>query len=127
MDSWLTVLDADGTSRPGIDKIVSARPSELVEGCRGSSGFIAEPLNRDPASHCEQLFPSASFPREVAGAEVAADIIKCKLHAPVRSDYPGFTDAQWTRLLAVFPGGVCDWSKPGVGQQPLAGTWQSFS
>ena len=24
---------------------------------------------------------------------------------------------QWTRLNAAFPGGVCDWSKPGVGQQ----------
>jgi hypothetical protein len=73
------------------------------------------------------LFPSASFPREVAGAGVAADIIKCKLHAPLRSDYPGFTDAQWSRLRTIFSGGVCDWSKPGVGQQPRAGTWQSFN
>jgi hypothetical protein len=127
MDRWLTELDADGTSRPRIDKIAEARPAELVEGCRGPSGFIAQPLNRDPSSRCERQFPSASFPREVAGAGVAADIIKCRLHAPVRSDYPGFTDAQWSRLRTVFPGGVCDWSKPGVGQQPLAGTWQSFN
>jgi hypothetical protein len=28
-----------------------------------------------------------------------------------------FTAAQLARLNAVFPGGVCDWSKPGVGQQ----------
>ncbi|MER7249148.1 DUF6351 family protein [Kribbella sp. NPDC000426] len=124
MDSWLTVLDADGTSRPRIDKIVAARPSGLQEGCRGPSGFIAQPLNRDPASRCEQLFPSASFPREVAGAGVAADVIKCKLRSPSRSDYPGFTDAQWRRLRSIFPGGVCDWSKPGIGQQPPAGTWQ---
>lgn len=103
MDRWLTVLEADGTSRPRIDKIVAAKPDELVEGCRGPSGFIAQPLNRDPASRCEQLFPSASFPREVAGAGVAADIIKCKLHAPARSDYPGLTDAQWTRLRTIFP------------------------
>ncbi|RZU03238.1 hypothetical protein EV645_7264 [Kribbella rubisoli] len=125
MDSWLTVLDADGTSRPRIDKIVAAKPDTLVEGCRGPDGFVAQPLNRDPASRCEQLFPSASFPREVAGAGVAADIIKCKLRALVRSDYPAFSDAQWTRLRTIFPGGVCDWSKPGVGQQrrPI-GTWQ---
>ncbi|MFI5698177.1 DUF6351 family protein [Kribbella sp. NPDC051586] len=126
MDRWLTVLDADGTSRPRIDKIVAAKPDELVEGCRGPSEFIAQPLNRDPASQCEQLFPSASFPREVAGAGVAADVIKCKLRAPVRSEYPGFTDAQWMRLRTIFRGGVCDWSKPGVGQQPLAGTWLSL-
>jgi hypothetical protein len=36
----------------------------------------------------------------------------------VRTDYATgtFTDAQWTRLQAVFTTGVCDWSKPGVGQ-----------
>ncbi len=26
----------------------------------------------------------------------------------------------------MFPDGVCDWSQPGVGEQPLAGTWQEF-
>ncbi|WP_327636655.1 tannase/feruloyl esterase family alpha/beta hydrolase [Kribbella sp. NBC_00482] len=126
MDSWLTVLTADTTSRPRIDKVVAARPSGLVEGCRAPEGFVAQPLNRDPASRCEKLFPSASFPREVAGAGVAADVIKCKLREPVRSEYPGFTDAQWSQLRTIFPGGVCDWSKPGIGQQPLAGTWISF-
>ena len=88
MDRWLTQLTADGSSRPRIDKIVAARPSGLEEGCRGPSGFIAQPLDRDPSSRCEQLFPSASFPREVAGAGVAADVIKCRLQRPVRSDYP---------------------------------------
>jgi hypothetical protein len=29
-----------------------------------------------------------------------------------------FTTEQLRRLHAAFPGGVCDWSKPGVGQQP---------
>ena len=27
----------------------------------------------------------------------------------------GLSDAQWTRLEAAFPEGVCDYSKPGVG------------
>jgi hypothetical protein len=36
------------------------------------------------------------------------------------------SDAQKERLKALFPGGVCDWSKPGVEQQPSAGPWQSF-
>jgi hypothetical protein len=31
------------------------------------------------------------------------------------------------RLKKVFPNGVCDWSRPGVEQQPLAGTWQTFN
>ena len=128
MDRWLTQLTADTTARPRIDKIVAARPSGLVEGCRvpSSTEFVAQPLNRDPASRCEKLFPSASFPREVAGAGVAADVIKCELRTPKRPEYPGVTDAQWKKLRTIFPDGVCDWSKPGIGQQPLAGTWISF-
>ena len=31
-----------------------------------------------------------------------------------------------TRLKTMFPGGVCDWSKPGVEQQKLSGTWLKF-
>ena len=38
-----------------------------------------------------------------------------------------WTDAQWNRLLRIFPAGVCDYSKPGIGQQPLAGTWLHFN
>jgi hypothetical protein len=35
------------------------------------------------------------------------------------SDYAslGLSTAQLNRLQTVFPNGVCDWSKPGVGQQ----------
>ena len=32
-----------------------------------------------------------------------------------------FTPAQWARLQAIFPTGVCDWSKPGLEQQDLPG------
>jgi hypothetical protein len=37
-----------------------------------------------------------------------------------------FTPAQWTRLEAIFPTGVCDWSKKGYEQQDLEGTWLSY-
>jgi len=36
-----------------------------------------------------------------------------------------FTPAETTRLKALFAGGVCDWSKPGVNQVPVV-TWASF-
>ncbi len=32
-----------------------------------------------------------------------------------------FSGGQLARLAAAFPSGVCDWSKPGVGQTP---EWQ---
>ncbi|TDO52443.1 hypothetical protein EV643_102282 [Kribbella sp. VKM Ac-2527] len=128
MDKWLTALTADTSSRPPIDKIAATRPSTLQEGCQTPDGFLAQPLDRNPTSRCEQLYPSASFPREVAGADVAADIIKCHLRTPARTDYANvtWTDPQWTRLRTIFPAGVCDHTKPGMAQQPLAGTWLRF-
>ncbi|NDL60630.1 hypothetical protein F7O44_26470 [Phytoactinopolyspora sp. XMNu-373] len=127
MDTWLRNLAADHSDRDQIDKIADARPAELIEGCNTRDNdpmFIAQDLNRDPASECEQLYPSASFPREVAGESVAADIIKCQRKDPDPADYDvDFTDEQWDRLQAIFADGVCDYSKPGFEQQGLAGTW----
>jgi hypothetical protein len=43
--------------------------------------------------------------------------MKCQLQPLRRDDYPvSFTDAQWSSLQQAFPGGVCDYSKPGVDQ-----------
>ena len=43
------------------------------------------------------------------------------------TDYPGTPTAlQVSRLQSIFATGVCDWSKPGVQQQPLDGVWQFF-
>jgi hypothetical protein len=129
MDRWLTALEQDTSHAPRIDKIVRAKPTALREGCMtrtANPAFVAQPLNRDPASTCEGLYPSASFPREVAGAGIAADVIKCQLTRPDRSAYPPLTDAQWSRLRTVFRTGVCDYDRPGVGQQDPAGTWLRF-
>ncbi|WP_407929307.1 DUF6351 family protein [Jiangella alkaliphila] len=128
MDEWLRTLAATPT-RDASD-VAAARPAGLVEGCMtrdASPVFVAETLTRDPASTCERLYPTASFPREVAGESVAADVVKCRLREPRRSDYAvALSDEQWQRLTTVFAGGVCDYSVPGVEQQPLAGTWLRF-
>ena len=34
-------------------------------------------------------------------------------------------DAEWTRLQQTFPKGVCDFSKPGVSQQPTV-PWLTY-
>jgi hypothetical protein len=36
------------------------------------------------------------------------------------------TEGQKARLAAIFPAGVCNFSRPGVEQQPLAGSWLAF-
>jgi hypothetical protein len=58
---------------------------------------------------------------------MSADVVKCQLKAPNISEYKvAFTAEQWTRLNTIFKEGVCDWSKPGVEQQGLRGTWLKF-
>ena len=57
----------------------------------------------------------------------ANDIIKCQLKPVDMADYKvKLTAAETERLKKAFPGGVCDWTKPGVGQVKPAKTWQSF-
>ena len=57
-------------------------------------------------------------PRQVAGSEEYNDIVKCRLKPLDRKAYSAtFTDAQWAALQKAFPGGVCDWKQPGIGQQ----------
>lgn len=130
MDRWTTAIEADTRAMPRIEKIVQSRKADLVEGCMTRDPrriFVRQKFERYPATSCEALHPSNSFPREAARASVAADVVKCQLRAPQRrDDTAAFTDAQWARLKAAFPQGVCDWTQPGVEQQGLAGTWQRF-
>ena len=59
-------------------------------------------------------------PRQVAGGALTENILKCRLKAINTADYlpVTFSAEQLNRLYATFPDGVCDWSKPGIGQQP---------
>jgi hypothetical protein len=53
--------------------------------------------------------------------------MKCQLKPVSFADYKvSFSDAQRSRLKAIFPEGVCDWSKPGVNQVPIKGTYQRY-
>jgi hypothetical protein len=130
MDEWVANVKADASAIPMHAKVVRAKPADLVEGCNTRDPvptFIAEQQLRNPAQACEILYPSAPAPREVAGADVASDIIKCQLRPISLTDYPGTpTAAQVARLQSIFPTGVCNWSVPGVEQQPPAGEWLFF-
>jgi uncharacterized tannase-like protein DUF6351 len=130
MDRWLTALTDDASNDPLIVKIRRAKPADLVDACwtrDAAPQRIAEKQTRDASSRCQQLYPSASFPREVAGGPVANDIAKCQLKPVDGADYSvTFTSDETARLRRIFPSGVCDWSKPGVEQQKLSGTWLRF-
>ncbi len=132
MDRWITAIKADTRDIQQIEKVVQNKPADVVEGCYTKDAtpvFNPEIQLREQerATTCNQLYPTNSFPREVAGAAVAANIIKCQLKPLAVSDYAvPLTPAQWARLQAIFPSGVCDWSEPGLEQQGLIGTWIFF-
>jgi hypothetical protein len=120
MDKWLTNLKADTSALPLEQKIVKAKPAEARDFCYLSTDAAQATKVFDKAT-CDAdplLKPSAS-PRQVAGGPLSENILKCQLKPLSTADYAPqtLTAAQLTRLQAVFPSGVCDWSKPGVGQQ----------
>ncbi len=85
-------------------------------------------------SRCNAMFPASSFPRFEAGESIVGRTLQCQLRPVDASDYAGYAalnpawasstqDADMLRISQVFPGGVCDYSKPGIEEQPIAGTW----
>jgi hypothetical protein len=129
MDQWLTTISEDTSSDSKIAKLRRARPADLVDACWTRDDHpqkIAEPAEYG-GGQCESLYPAHSFPRGVAGSPVAADIIKCQLKPISADDYQVVLTADvMARLRQIFPGGVCDWSRPGVEQERPAGTWLRF-
>ena len=127
LEDWLDAIDAAGG--PGDrERTVAARPAGLTDGCFDAQmSFISEPLDYDdPTTACNQLYPYHSQPRAEAGMPLIADGLKCALTQSVRTDYPAMSDAQWARLLATFPSGVCDWDERPQGYTELEGTWLDF-
>ncbi len=130
MTEWLDKLETESlqSNNPEaaiIDAIVRAKPAAAVDACWDPQGLrIEEEFVFMDNGQCNTLYPSHTNPRLAAGAPLADDAIKCALKPLARGDYPAtLNDAQWTRLQAVFTEGVCDYSKPGASQEPLAGTY----
>jgi hypothetical protein len=130
MDQWLTALSKDASNDKAIARIRRAKPADLVDACWTKDATPQKVVEKQQymAGRCNDIYPSHSFPRGVAGAPIANDIIKCQLKPISASEYKATMSAdEMARLKKIFPGGVCDWSKPGIDQQPLAGTWQTFN
>ncbi|HEY6403045.1 MAG TPA: DUF6351 family protein, partial [Blastocatellia bacterium] len=127
MNEWLDAIAADPAPL-STDKVVRHKPAEAVDACWDTEGNkIVEKASFDGKGKCNTLYPVHSEPRLVAGAALTNDIIKCQLKPINFADYKvTFTDAQKARLKGVFPAGVCDYSKPGVGQGPIKGTYQRY-
>jgi hypothetical protein len=130
MDQWLATLVHDTSGDTAIAKLRKAKPAGLVDACwtKDEVPQKIEEKQQYRAGRCNEIYPAFSFPRGVAGAPIANDVIKCQLKGAAASDYKvPFSAEEMGRLRRIFPGGVCDWSKPGVEQQRVAGTWQVFT
>ena len=129
MDQWTTKIADDPSNDSKLVKLRRAKPADLVDACwtREDHPQKIVETQMPTSGRCNELYPTNSFPRGVAGSPLAADVIKCQLKPISASDYKvTFTADEMTELKQIFPGGVCDWSKPGVDQQPMAGTWQAL-
>lgn len=130
-DQWMDAIAADTSNGPARAKMVRNRPKALVDGCYDSSTppvFIADalPFTSKPVSKCSELYPVYSSPRLVAGGPLAADALKCQVKPVGANDYKvPLTAAELAKLKAIFPGGVCDWTRAGVEQTPVV-PWASF-
>jgi hypothetical protein len=127
--AWVEAVASDERHGSARDKVARNRPGNAVDGCwPTTTEFVAErqSFGSTPDSTCNTLFPSFAFPRYVAGGPLAANILKCRLERVDRRDYDvAFSAAEFERLKRIFPDGVCDWSKRGVGQTEVV-EWGSF-
>jgi hypothetical protein len=143
MDIWLSGVVADTSGDPLRAKVLRSKPATLREGCvppgqqYDPKNFVAETLTMD-SGYCANAarYPVGIGTRAAAGGPTVADIAKCQLKPVATALADGtyqvqFNSTQRARLANIFPTGVCDWSKPGVGQpspeeyQSLQ-PWQSF-
>ena len=127
MDRWLDNIASDRGSGTRSAKVARDKPAEVADSCWTVAGEHIEAGDSDFGGRCARIYPPHSDPRIVAGAPLTDDVLKCVLK-PIRAeDYTQSLGAeQLQRLRAVFPTGVCDYTRPGVGQKITAETWQSY-
>ena len=142
MDDWLSRVEADTSNRPWREKLISNKPDAAVDSCYrsdlGQWSTDASYCNTSAEPSMEATIENGVFAptidewpvyrdtRVAAGEPLTSDIMKCALKPLDPDDYSvSFSAAQWSRLNAAFPDGVCDYSKPGIGQVAPE-PWQTF-
>ena len=131
LDRWIKNIQANPDKSVGENK-----PADANDACFATNGTLIASgddvwdgiLDDDPAGACTQVFPIYSTSRIVAGGPIEGGVFKCALQ-PVADAVAGGLYGSWVpsavelaRLNAIFPTGVCDYSRPDAALPPeLAG------
>ena len=125
LDEWVKNIKAHpelgvGGNKPAgaSDSCFNADGSLLATGPNVWSGI----LDGGPKGACAQAYPPFGTSRTVAGGPIEGGIFKCHLQPVKKALARGLygtwtpTDAEVDRLNAIFPDGVCDYSKGDAGE-----------
>jgi hypothetical protein len=134
---WFTGSEADVPARI-VDALglldgwltTGRRPAGFVDKCTDGAGNLIAAgkgvwdgiLDRRSPGACTQAYPLKSSSRMVAGDTIAGDMFKCALKPLARALHDGsygtasFTADQVRQLEAIFPDGVCDYTRPDQGK-----------
>ena len=124
MDTWLSTLMVSApketlNSVRTQAEVIQAKPATAFDLCYLTGDVTFSTAVTEMAlCDADPRLARHSSPRQVAGGPLAENILKCRLQPLDVDDYAPvtFSAAQIARLHAVFPDGVCDWRKAGVGQ-----------
>jgi hypothetical protein len=120
LDSWIKNIEANPDKSVGENK-----PADAKDSCFATNGSLIASgddvwsgiLDDEAAGACTQAFQIYSTSRIVAGGPIEGGVFKCALQ-PVASALAHGLYGAWTpsesevaRLNAIFPSGVCDYSK----------------
>jgi Tannase-like family of unknown function (DUF6351) len=124
MALWLDAIQADPAPLTHA-KVVRLKPAIAQDTCWGPKGEkLIEPASYAGNSQCNSWYPPHLEPRMVAGEPLTNDVMKCALKPVSPTDYtPPLDPDQLTRVRAIFPAGVCDYTRPGEGQVAFEGSY----
>lgn len=127
IDEWMRNLRA----RPHLG-VAGNKPPRATDRCFDAAGveIASGPdvwdgvIDANPPGACTTMFPTFSTSRRVAGGPFEQSLFKCQLVPVAEAVARGFYGA-WTpgpaevgALMAIFPEGVCDYSRPDAGLPP---------
>ena len=130
LDKWLTAVQNDKSDKTKAQKVAANKPAGFVDACYpAKGGFDITAVDRIiDMNRCKEIFPMTTDARMVAGGPATADVFKCQLKPVSGSDYKAAPNVdQLDQIKKIFADGVCDYSKPGVGQTQKVATWAVFS